>query len=117
MVLGRGKSQRLWPHLPVRIKNMAPFIDAPPKIVPFANEIDLLPQILAVVADPDMTRSGIDRQPPGISQAVSPGLWHDAFVTDEGIIWRHAVVFAIRRMIDIDPQDFAREPCQVLAAE
>ena len=54
MVLGGRRRQRLRPQLAVGIEDVAPFIDAPAEVVALADEIDLLPQILAVVADPDV---------------------------------------------------------------
>src|SRR5262245_65464885 len=98
MMLGCRERERLRPHFPVGIENVAAFVYAPAKVVELANEINLLPQVLAIVADPDVPRFWIDRQPPRIAQAIGPGLRHDIIFADEWIFERKAVWLAIGRV-------------------
>src|SRR4029079_17073113 len=91
VMLGRRRRQRLRTHRAVGIEDVAPLIDAPAKIIGLANKIDLLPEILAVVADPDVPGLWIARQPPRIAKAISPRFGNDALLSDERIVRRHAV--------------------------
>src|SRR5438874_4783198 len=106
MMLGGGKSQGLRSHFTIGVEDVAAFIDAPAKIVALADEIDLLPQILPVIADPDMARFWIDGDPPRIAQAIGPGFGSSAFDADERIVVWDAVLTAVGQMIEVDSQDF-----------
>src|SRR6476661_8306824 len=117
VVVRNRRRQRLRAHFPIGVKNVAAFIDAPPKIRALGDEINLLPKVLAVIAHPDVAGLRINRQPPWITQAVSPRFRNNAFNSHEWIVSRHAVLLALSRMIDIDPQHLARELRQILAAQ
>src|SRR5262245_44476917 len=103
------------PQLPLGIENVAALIDAPAEVVAFADEKDLLPEILAVVANPDVARFWIDRESPRIPESVSPRFGHDPVLANERVVLGHAVCLAFGRMIDVDPQQLGRELRQVLA--
>src|SRR6185436_7978991 len=102
-------------ELPIEIEVVAPFEDAPAKVVARADEKDLLPQILAVVADPDVPCRGIDVQLPWVAETVGVGLGDDVLLAEKWIVLGDAVLLAIRRMIDVDSLELGEVLGQILA--
>src|SRR5262245_62897478 len=109
MVLSGGERERLRAHFAIGVEDVAAFVDAPAEVVALADEIDLLPKVLAVVADPDLAGFGIDRDAPGIAEAIGPGFGDDAFVADKGIVGRDTVLLTGARLIDVDAKDLGGE--------
>ena len=57
----------------VRVKRMAALGDAPAVVVPFVDQVRLLPEVLAVLSDPDVAGLLVAGDSPGIAEAVGPG--------------------------------------------
>ena len=83
---------------------MAPLEQAPAVVAALLDQVDLLPRVLPVVADPELARLPVVAQPPGIAQAVGPHLRPGAGAIDERVVPGHAVIPAGLGMIDVDPQ-------------
>ncbi len=120
MMLERRLDERRRSLGTVVIEDMAPFHDAPAVVVPLADKVDLFPQILPVVAHPDMPGLLIDRHPPRIPQAICPRLRHDPVfpnkrvVGGNGVVLRRFVAGRRRRLVDIDPEHLREEHGHVL---
>src|SRR5262249_19334198 len=86
MVLGDRLRERVRPRLAVQVERMRALQDAPAVVSALLDEVDLLPDVLAVVADPQIAALGVDVQPPGVAEAVGPSLRDNALVADERVV-------------------------------
>ena len=114
MVLGGRRQDRVGARLAFGEENMAAFGQAPAVIAPLLDQVNLLPEILTVLADPELARLAVEAEPPGIAQAVGPELGTGAGAIDEGIVAGHAVVPARVGVIDVDPQHGRQQVVQGL---
>src|SRR5687767_4735370 len=94
---------------------LAPFDDAPAKVVAATDAIDELPQFPTDVADPQLSGAAIEAHLPRIAQAVGPRFAASACKLDEWIIGGNGVRAAILLPSHIDPQDFREQRRHVLA--
>src|SRR5687768_5873103 len=75
--------------------------------------VDLLPDVLADVADREGTRQAVEREAPRVTQAVRPDLGPPRRLTDEWVVRRHRV--RIRPVLPgIDADDLATQILKVL---
>src|SRR5207249_620937 len=91
MMLDRRFHERHWGELALEIKRMVPLHDAPAVVVAFFDEERLLPQVLAVLADPEVARLFIDAHAPRSTQAERPDFRACAFHGDERIVFRDRI--------------------------
>ena len=75
---------------------------------PAAGEVDLLELALSDVADPQIARGAIEREPPRISEPVRPDLVATGAV-DERVARRNRVRLAVRGRDRADPQDLPQQ--------
>ena len=54
------------------LKGMAPFVQAPAVVLALMNEIDLLPEVLTILPDPERAGFAIERDTPRIAKTVRP---------------------------------------------
>ncbi len=78
------------------------------------NEVDLLPGVLPNVGDGEVARRPIEREAPGIAQAVRPDLRPCTGLPDEGVRRRNRVGPAARAKPRIDAQELSEQDVQVL---
>ena len=108
-----------------RCVGLVPFAQAPAVVRPLRAEIDLLPQILSDVGDPQSAGAPIERHPPRVAQAVGPDLLAHAGGArrlaavlghhgDEGIVIGDSVGRLLPFGVDVDPQHLAEEVLEVL---
>src|SRR5438552_17107013 len=71
VVLGDRLGERLRPRLAVEVKRMTALHDAPAVVGALLDEVNLLPEVLAVVADPQVARLAVDAHPPGAAETVA----------------------------------------------
>src|SRR5262249_32742993 len=93
------------PAFAIGVEGMAALGDAPAVVGPLLEEIHLLPQILAVLSDPDVAGLLVHRHAPRIAEAVRPDFGTGILEIDEGIVRRHRVGLTGGRMIDVDTED------------
>src|SRR4029450_4010511 len=87
VVMLRGRlHERRWPGRAVGIERVASFHHAPAEVVPLLDEVGLLPEVLAVVADPELIARGVIGDPPGIAQAIGPRFRREALVINERVV-------------------------------
>src|SRR5205807_514480 len=94
VMLDRGWRHKVRPLGTVRIKRMAPFGHAPTIVVPPLDEKGLLPQILAILAHPQVPGLAIDRHSPRVAQAQGPDLRPSPLDTYERIVARNGIGLA-----------------------
>ena len=99
------------------MEDVAPLADAPAVVGPLLDQVDLLPEVLAVVADPELARLAVVAQPPGVAQAVGPDLGPGAGAVDERVVLGHPVVPARVGVIDVDPQHGPQQVVERLAGQ
>src|SRR4051794_22614852 len=104
MMLDRRLQYRRRPLFAAGIERMTSFHDAPAVIRPFFYEVGLLPQVLPVLANPEMPCLPVGGHPPGVAQAVGPDLRPGPLEFHKGIVLGHGVGFAWVRPIYIDAQ-------------
>src|SRR5204863_1425509 len=80
-----------------------------------AGEIDLLVQILADVADPQVVSRAVEAEAPRVAQPVGPDLAHGALAIDERVAGGNGVGSRSARPADVDPQELAEQCPEVLA--
>ena len=117
MMLKRGLHMRRRSHLPGQIERMASLVDAPAVVVPLPHEVDLLPQVLTVVADPDVARLAVGGHPPRIAQSVRPRLRNDVGLSDKRVVHRYRISLARRGMIDVETQHLGGQLRQILTTQ
>src|SRR5207249_3155917 len=69
--------------------------------------IDLLPGVLADVADVEQAGARVEGEAPGVAQAIAPDLGADAGLSDERVV-------AGDRAVRVDAQDLTGEVAEVL---
>ena len=116
-VLGGRRRDRVGARLALGVEDVAPLGEAPAVVGPLLDQVDLLPEVLAVLADPELARLAVEAQPPGIAQAVGPELGPGAGAVDERVVLRHAVVPARVGVIDVDPQHGRQQVVEGLAGQ
>ena len=75
------------------------------------DEVDLLPRVLPDLADPQIAGEPVEREAPGIAEAVRPDLAAPARLSDERIVGRNRVS---ARAAHVEAQDLALELREVL---
>ena len=82
--------ERRRPGLAVEVERVAALRHAPAVVVALLDEVRLLPQVLAVVADPEVAGLRVVADAPRVAQAVGPRLGREALVIDERVVLRDA---------------------------
>ena len=103
-VLGGRRQDRVGASLARGDEDVAPLGDAPAVVAPLLDQVNLLPEVLPILADPELARLAVVAQPPGVAQAVGPQLGPGSLAIDERVVLGHAVVPARVGVIDVDPQ-------------
>src|SRR4051794_23707411 len=114
MVLGGRRQNRVGAGLAIGEEDMAALGQAPAVIAALLDQVNLLPEILTVLADPELARLAVEAEPPGIAQAVGPELGPGAGASDEGVVPGYAVVPARVGVIDVDSQHGRQQVIQGL---
>ena len=96
-MVGRRQQDRVGAGLAACEEEVAPLEETPAVVATLLDQVDLLPGILPVVADPELARPSVVAQPPGITQAVGPDLRPCAGTIDERVVFGHAVIPAAAR--------------------
>ena len=89
-------------------------VRAPPAARCGRQLVDLLPFVLADVADPQIAVGAIEAEAPRVADAVEPHLRPPALAVGERVVGRNAVLLAARRVGGVDPQDLAQQRLGVL---
>src|SRR5262249_18593789 len=95
-------------------ERVAAFQHAPAVVAATLNAVDLLPQILADVAGPQVAGSAVKAHLPRLAQPVGPDLGVGALAIDEGVVLGDAVVLARVGVIDVDAEDLAPQGTEIL---
>ena len=117
VVLDGGWNEGGRAELAVQVEGMVTLVDAPAVVVAPVQQVDGLPEILAVVADPDLPGLRVHGHPPGVAQAEGPAFSPRVFHRDEGVVLRDRVGQLLAGLVDIDSQDGTVEVGDVLAGE
>src|SRR5207248_4181764 len=80
---------------PLRAKRVDALAPRPAVVAARPEDVDLLPQVLAHVAGPQLARLAIERHPPEVAHAVAPDLRPGLGVLDERVVRRDRVVLAV----------------------
>src|SRR5882672_11431322 len=115
-MLDSGSYRGRGAQLAIEIKRMAPFINTPSIILAAPDEVRRFPEVLTVVACPNLSGLLVDAQPPRVAQAVGPVFGSRVRHRDKRIVPRHRVTLRSTDVIDIDAQHTAEQLAQVLAA-
>ena len=83
--------------------------DAAPGAGRRGGEIDLLQCALADVADPQVTRGGVEREAPRVAQAARPDLGPGVVHADQRVVGGDGVAEITRRCHRVDPQQLAEQ--------
>src|ERR1051326_9165331 len=93
-----------------------PFKNAPTIVSSCLDEIDFFNGILSDIADVEFLCCRIEREPPGISEAVRVNLVPPGFTSVEWIGFRRGVWNACAGgVIDVDPQYLPEQSIQILS--
>src|SRR5438552_284274 len=117
VMLGDRFGERRRAGLAVEVERMTALDDAPAVVSALLDEVDLLPQVLAVLPDPQIAGGAIDVQPPRVAEAIRPRLRPHTLLADERIVLGDGVILATVGMVDIDAQHLGAESAEVLAGE
>src|SRR5437899_190892 len=102
MVLDRGLDDGRRRLLAIQIERMTSFGHRPAVVVAFLDKKRLLPEILAVLSDPDVAGLFIDRHSPRVAQAHRPNLGRAPCKLTKGLSFGTEYVFpgsGLRRSI------------------
>src|SRR5882672_9714755 len=113
----RGQNNGRGTKLAIEIKWMAAFIDAPTVILTSSHQMGCLPQVLAIIADPDLTALLVKREPPRVAQPVCPLFGSRIFQPHEWIVPRHRVGLCAVRVVNIDAKYAAVKFRQILSCD
>ena len=102
---------------PIRVKHRRPFHHAPAVIGTSFSQVNLLPEILAVLTNPDATRFCVRGDPPWISQPVGPRFRASICPIQKWIIRGNRIQTTFHVIVDVDPKDLGRQLSEVLAAK
>src|SRR5258708_19504308 len=116
MMLDGRLDVRRWPELAMEVKRRAAFVDAPAVVLAFADQICLLPQILAVLPDPNVPRLGVHGDPPRITETISPRLPSNVLLAVKGIVLGNGVRPALVGMVHIEAQQLREHLAHFLPA-
>src|SRR5258707_15613576 len=94
---------------------MAPFIHAPSIIFAPTDEVSCFPEVLTVVASPDLSGLLVDAHAPRITQAVSPVFRSRVRHPNKRIVLWHRVRLRPADTIDVNAQHTAQQLAQILA--
>ena len=100
---------RCGPKFSVQIEWMASFVDRPTIVLPLANQVHLLPKVLSIIADPDVSLYPVSGHPPGISQAKSPGFRGNPRLIHKRVICGYRIRPLIGWVFEINPQHLGGE--------
>ena len=89
-----------------RVQALAP---VPAVVAALLDEVDLLVQVLADVAGPELAGLAVERHPPDVAQAIGLDLRPRVLRADERVVLRDGVVLAVVLVIDVDAQDLAEQ--------
>src|SRR5690606_25140091 len=95
-------------------EGLASFADIPAVISAFLNDVDLFPQFLADIADPEKAGCFIERDSQRISDAICIDFWTRASDVDKRVVSRDAILAITAGRIDIDAEDRTEQRRQVL---
>src|SRR5262249_3643336 len=101
----------------LRLEDVTPLREAPAVIGPLPDQVNLLPEVLTVLADPELARLRVVAEPPRVAQAVGPQLGPGVGPCDERAVLRHRVVPTGVGVVDVEPQDGPEEVVERLAGE
>ena len=116
-MLERRLHVRMRAGLAFQVKRMAAFVNAPAVVLALVDLVNLLPQILSVLSDPDVTGLRVGRHSPRISQAVRPSFRSDSFLPDERVVFGDGVLSPFVRMVDVQSQDLGQQMIEALSGE
>ena len=116
-MLGGRREDRVGARLVLGVEDVAPLGDAPAVVRPFLDEVDLLPEVLPVLADPELPRLAVVAHPPGVAQAVGPQLGTGAGAIDERVVLRDPVIPARIGVVDVDPEHGRQQVVEGLAGQ
>ena len=102
------------PRLPAGPIRVAPLRDVPAVVAAAPDEVDHLAEVLADVAGPEVAGGAVEAEPPGLPQPVGPDLGPCPGEADERVVVRDRVGLAPFGVVDVDPEDRAREVAEVL---
>src|SRR5438552_3099507 len=83
---------------------VAAFQDAPAIVAAALDPVNLLPQILADVADPEVARGAVEAHLPGLAQAVGPDFRPGAGPIDERVVVRDTVRLVGRGVVHVEAE-------------
>src|SRR5579862_947296 len=86
MMLDRRHRNRIRPDFAVRMKEVAALVAAPTVVRALFDEVRLLPQILAVLPDPKLSRLFVERHAPRIAETIGPRFRPSPFAPHERIV-------------------------------
>src|SRR5262245_42699998 len=93
-VVDEGRRYRRRAKLAVEIKRVTTFVNAPAVVGAALDEESLLPQVLAVLADPDVASGLVDVNSPGVAEAVGVGFRPSARSLQEWVVGRNGIGLA-----------------------
>ena len=108
-MLGRRQRKRMRPQLAVDVKRVAPLVNTPAVVFAGPNQMYRLPQILPVVANPNLPGQRVNGKPPRIAQAVGEQLGPRVRQVDKRIVRRDDVRLFRRAVADVDAQHTAEK--------
>src|ERR1051326_869611 len=100
--------------LAFRTEGVRAFHDAPAVVAAFFDLVDVLPEILADVATPQVAVLGVKAERPRLAQAVRPDLAASALGLHKGIVLGDAVRLVLGGMIDVDAENRGKDVADVL---
>ena len=98
----------------VGAERMIALADAPPVIASAADEIDHLPQVLPNLCSPEPMVWRIEAELPDLPVTKGPDFGPGIGPAGERIVRGNRVILAVRRTINVDPQDRAQEVVNLL---
>src|SRR5439155_3011774 len=117
VMLGDRFGERRRTGLAVEVERVTTLDDAPAVVGALLDEIHLLPQVLAVLPNPQIAGGAIDVQSPRVAEAIRPRFGPHALLADERVVLGDGVILATVGMVDIDAQHLGAETTKVLAGE
>ena len=116
-VFQQGLGYRSRSQLAVGIEDVAALVDAPAVVGSPFHQIDLFPEVLSVVAHPEMPGPGVHRHAPGVAKPVGPGFGAGPLHAGERIVRGHRVETPRVRAVDVDPKHLGKQMVQSLSLE
>ena len=94
-VFGGGIHDGLWAAGALGVEGVAAFLNAPAIVFSAADFIDLFPEVLSVLSDPDFAGLLVDIESPGVAKAIGPDFGASPGSVDEGVIGGDGIVLTI----------------------